>query len=186
MKNKKAQVVLTQDIYKLGTVGEVVSVKPGFARNYLIPKGFALRANKNNLEYFETRKVELQEIARKQKEAALSLSERINGKIYTYIAAASEKNMLYGAVTPTVVANLLEVENIVIAKNTVQISKPIKTLGLHDVRIALHNDISATITLNIARTLDESQKNISDDTNNAVTDDLDALNISSTDNTDAE
>jgi large subunit ribosomal protein L9 len=180
MKNKKTQIVLTQDIYKLGVVGEVVSVKPGFARNYLIPKGFALRANKANLEYFETRKIELQEIAHKHKQAAVELSGKINGKTYTYIAAASEKNMLYGAVTPTVVAGILEQEGIVVAKNTIQISKPIKTLGLHDVRIALHNEVSATITLNIARTLDESNKNLATNANNNAPDDLDALNIGTT------
>ena len=120
------QIVLTQDIYKLGTVGDVVTVKPGYARNYLIPKGYALRASKQNLEFFEIRKAELQEIARKNKETAVLLAKKIDNKIYSYIAAASERDMLYGAVTPTVVANLLEEHGVSINKNTVQISKPIK------------------------------------------------------------
>ena len=178
------QVVLTQDIYKLGTVGELVTVKPGYARNYLIPKGYALRATKQNLEFFETRKSELQEIARKNKEVAIALSLQIDGKTYSYIAAASERNMLYGAITPTVITQLLETHGIAISKNTVQIAKPIKTLGLHAIRIALHNEVMAVITLNVARNEDESRRNLSDNTDTVISDDLDALNIVSSDNTD--
>ncbi len=175
------QIILTQDIYKLGTVGDLVTVKPGYARNYLIPKGYALRVNKQNLEFFEVRKVELQEIARKNKEIAVALSEKIDGKTFTYIAAASEREMLYGAVTPTVVAHLLENEGIVVGKNTVQIAKPIKTLGLHTIRIALHNEVSASIILNIARNTDEAQRNLTTNKNVvAAVDDLDMLNISNT------
>lgn len=175
------QIILTQDIYKLGTVGDLVTVKPGYARNYLIPKGYALRVNKQNLEFFEVRKAELQEIARKNKETAVALSEKIDGKTFIYIAAASEREMLYGAVTPTVVAHLLENEGIVVGKNTVQIAKPIKTLGLHTIRIALHNEVSASITLNIARNTDEAQRNVTANKNATVAvDDLDALNISNT------
>jgi large subunit ribosomal protein L9 len=173
------QIVLTQDIYKLGNVGDLVTVKPGYARNYLIPKGYALRATKKNLEFFEIRKAELQEIARKTKEVAVALSQKIDGKTFTYIAAASERAMLYGAVTPTVVSDLLKSENIIVGKNTVQIAKPIKTLGLHTIRIALHNEVSATITLNIARNQEESNQNLATENNTTgVNDDLDALNIS--------
>jgi large subunit ribosomal protein L9 len=172
------QIILTQDIYKLGTVGDLVSVKPGYARNYLIPQGYALRVNKQNLEFFEVRKAELQEVARKHKDAAVALSDKIDGKTFTYIAAASERAMLYGAVTPTVVADLLANDGIIIGKNTVQIAKPIKTLGLHTIRIALHNEVSASIILNIARNLDESYQNLKTDKNTPVAnDDLDALNI---------
>jgi large subunit ribosomal protein L9 len=171
------QVVLTQDIYKLGTVGELVTVKPGYARNYLIPKGYALRATKQNLEFFETRKGELQEIARKNKEAAVALSLQIDGKTYSYIAAASERNMLYGAITPTVITQLLETHGITVSKNAVQIAKPIKTLGLHAIRIALHNEVMAVITLNVARNEDESQRNLRANTDAVASDDLDALNI---------
>jgi len=172
------QIILTQDIYKLGTVGDLVSVKPGYARNYLIPKGYALRVNKQNLEFFEARKAELQEVARKHKDAAVALSDKIDGKTFTYIAAASERAMLYGAVTPTVVADLLANDGTIIGKNTVQIAKPIKTLGLHTIRIALHNEVSASIILNIARNLDESYQNLKTDKNTPVAnDDLDALNI---------
>jgi large subunit ribosomal protein L9 len=178
------QIILTQDIYKLGTVGDLVTVKPGYARNYLIPKGYALRVNKQNLEFFEVRKAELQEIARKNKEIAVTLSEKIDGKTFTYIAAASEREMLYGAVTPTVVAHLLENEGIVVGKNTVQIPKPIKTLGLHTIRIALHNEVSVSIILNIARNTDEAQRNLTASKNVVtVLDDLDALNISNTQET---
>ncbi len=175
------QIILTQDIYKLGNVGDLVTVKPGYARNYLIPKGYALRVNKQNLEFFEVRKAELQEIARKNKEIAVALSEKIDGKTFTHIAAASEREMLYGAVTPTVVAHLLENEGIVVGKNTVQIAKPIKTLGLHTIRIALHNEVSASIILNIARNADEAQRNLTASKNVVVAvDDLDMLNISNT------
>jgi large subunit ribosomal protein L9 len=172
------EVVLTQDIYNLGAVGDLVVVKPGYARNYLIPKGYALRATKNNLEFFETRKAELQEIARKNKEIALELCKKIDGKTFTYIAAASEREMLYGAVTPTVVTNLLADANIIISKNAVQIAKPIKTLGLHNIRVALHNEVSATITLNIARNEEESLQNIAINKDAPATnDDLDSLAI---------
>lgn len=176
----QTQVVLTQDMYNLGTVGEVVTVKPGYARNYLIPQGFALRANKTNLEYFEARKAELLEKARQTKEEAITLSKKIDGKTYTYIAAASERDMLYGAVTPTTVADLLAEQSITVNKISVQITKPIKVLGLHDIRIVLHNEVTATITLNIARNAEEAKENLVKAKEELLQpkDDLDVLNIS--------
>jgi len=174
----QTKLVLTEDIYKLGSVGDLVTVKAGYARNYLIPKGYGLRATKANLEFFEVRKAELEETARKNKEKATEIGAQIDKQTYTYVASASERGMLYGAITPTVVANLLAENGIEVHKNTIQIKKPIKILGLHDVRIALHNDVSATITLNLARTEQEAQDNLKElSTQQAAQDDLDALNI---------
>ncbi|MFT6071489.1 MAG: large subunit ribosomal protein L9 [Alphaproteobacteria bacterium] len=174
----QTKVVLTEDIYKLGTVGDLVIVKAGYARNFLIPKGHALRATKANLEYFEAKKADLEEIARQNKAKAVAVAHKIDGKVYTYIAAASERGMLYGAVTPTVVAQLLAENDIVINKNTIQITKPIKILDIHEIRIALHNEVSATISLNVARNAQEAQSNLKTgkDKDNQK-DDLDSLNI---------
>jgi len=174
----QTKVVLTEDIYKLGTVGDLVIVKAGYARNFLIPKGHALRATKANLEYFEAKKADLEEIARQNKAKAIAIANKIDGKVYTYIAAASERGMLYGAVTPTVVAQLLAENDIVINKNTIQITKPIKILDIHEIRIALHNEVSATISLNVARNAQEAQSNLKTgkDKDNQK-DDLDSLNI---------
>jgi large subunit ribosomal protein L9 len=173
------KIVLTEDIYKLGTVGDLVTVKPGYARNYLIPKGYALRATKANLEFFEAKKIELEEIAHKNKEKAVEVFNKINTKAFNYIASASERGMLYGAVTPTIVANILLTENVVISKNLIQIAKPIKTLGLHDIKIALHNQVIATITLNIASSEQGIQKNLkSQEQTSNKSDDIDNLNVS--------
>lgn len=177
---QQAKIVLVEDIYKLGSVGDVVTVKPGYARNYLLPKGYAMRATKANLEFFEARKADLLEKARKNKENAVALSKKIDGKVFNYVAAASERDMLYGAVTPTTIADLLAEKSIIIHKNTVQIAKPIKVLGLHDIRIILHNDVISVMTLNIARSEEEAKDNLnkSKEDQSQQKDDLDALNIS--------
>jgi large subunit ribosomal protein L9 len=174
------QIVLTQDIYKLGSVGDVVNVKAGYARNFLIPHGKALVANKANLEFFEIRKAELKEKSKQEKESALVLSKKIDGRVFDYIAAASERGMLYGAVTPTVVASLLEEHDIHVNKLAIQIQKPIKTLGIHDIRIVLHSDILAVVKFNIATNKEVAQEQLREAQKlqqPAIQDDLDALNL---------
>jgi len=143
-------VILIEDVYKLGRVGEVVSVKPGYARNFLIPQQKALRASKANIAAFEAQKADLEKRAEENRQAAAAVASSLAGKSFTIIEQASEKGMLYGAVTSISASKMLNDNGFKVAKDAVQVVKPIKTVGIYNVEVVLHADVTCEIVLNIA------------------------------------
>jgi large subunit ribosomal protein L9 len=154
------EIILIVDVYKLGRVGDVVKVKPGYARNYLIPQGKAYRATKANISAFEAHKVELIQKAADNKANAQALAQSLAGKVFNIIEQASDKGMLYGAVTAISAGKLLNDNGFAVAKDAVQIIKPLKSVGLHEVQVVLHPEVSCAISLNIAVSNEEAAKNL--------------------------
>jgi large subunit ribosomal protein L9 len=149
------QVILLQRVEKLGKLGEVVNVRPGYARNFLLPKKVALRATKENITHFEKEKENLETLNLKHKEEAEVLAKRLEGKMVILIRQASEGGHLYGSVSSRDIADVLKQEHI--TKNNVKIDHPIKTIGIHGVRVQLHPEVSIMIGVNVAMSEDEAK-----------------------------
>lgn len=150
------QVILLQRVEKLGLMGEVVKVKPGYARNYLLPQKMAIRASKDNIAYFEQQKASYEARNLKHKEEAQKIAKKVEGAVVTLIRQASESGQLYGSVRPRDIAEDLTRQGFVVDKNQVAFKEPIKTLGLHSVDVVLHPEVRASITLNIALSEEEA------------------------------
>ena len=151
------KIILLEKIEKLGQLGDVVNVKNGYARNFLLPKAKALRATDDNLKYFESKSVEIRKKNDKEMASAAKLSESINNKTFVVIRQAGENGQLFGSVTTRDIANMLSDDGIPeITRNQVSLVEPIKALGIVDVRIDLHPEVSVIIKLNIARTTEEA------------------------------
>lgn len=149
-------VILLQRVEKLGAMGAIVRVKDGFARNYLIPQGMALRANKSTLDAFEKRRADLEAADRDQREQAAGRSLEIEGHSVVVIRQASETKQLYGSVTARDIAEALGKDGVEIDRREVRIDTPIKTLGIFAVRLLLHPEVEANITVNVARSQEEA------------------------------
>ncbi|WP_366654597.1 50S ribosomal protein L9 [Fodinicurvata sp. EGI_FJ10296] len=154
-------VILLQRIEKLGQMGDVVKVRPGFARNFLLPQEKALRATKDNLAYFETQKVKLEAVNLKQKQEAEAVKERAQGKAIVIIRQAGESGQLYGSVSARDIADQLGDDDLKVGRNQVVIDRPIKTLGIFPVQLQLHPEVYADITVNVARSQDEADQQTS-------------------------
>lgn len=151
------KIILLEKIEKLGQLGDVVNVKNGYARNFLLPKAKALRATDDNLKYFESKSVEIRKKNDKEMASAAKLSESINNKTFVVIRQAGENGQLFGSVTTRDIANMLSDDGVPeITRNQVSLVEPIKALGIVDVRIDLHPEVSVIIKLNIARTTEEA------------------------------
>jgi large subunit ribosomal protein L9 len=151
------KIILLEKIEKLGQLGDVVNVKNGYARNFLLPKAKALRATDENLKYFESKSVEIRKKNDTEMASAAKLSESINNKTFVVIRQAGENGQLFGSVTTRDIANILSEDGIPeITRNQVSLLDPIKALGVVDVRIDLHPEVSIIIKLNIARTSEEA------------------------------
>lgn len=150
------QVILLERVEKLGQMGQVVSVKPGYARNFLLPKKKALRATKQNLGFFENKRVELEANNLKRKTEAESVAQKMNGVMITLIRQASEMGHLYGSVRSADIAQGLDDAGYKISRNQVQINTPIKTLGMHEVHIILHPEVLSGIQVNVAQSAEEA------------------------------
>ena len=150
-------IILLERVEKLGQMGDVVSVKPGYARNYLLPQGKALRANKGNLEKFDTEKSqrEVDNLARRSD--AETESGKMDGLAVSMVRAASEMGQLFGSVTSRDIADAVTEAGFTITRSQVVMDKSIKTLGLHDTRIRLHPEVTVTVKVNVARSLDEAE-----------------------------
>jgi large subunit ribosomal protein L9 len=144
-------------VAKLGQMGEVVDVKPGYARNYLLPQGKALSASKANVEAFEARKAQLEADNLETRKEAEKLAEKLNGQQFVVIRSASDAGALYGSVTTRDAAESATEAGFTIDRKQVVLGAPIKYLGLHDVRIILHPEVDATIQLNVARSPEEAE-----------------------------
>lgn len=151
------EVILTQKINRLGEIGETVKVKDGYARNYLIPNQFALRATKQNKAYFEERRKDLEAQNAEKEKNANEIASKISNKMVNIIAQASDDGILYGSIRgQDIVSKLNPQENVNISRNSVIIRESIKTLGIYDVDISLYGSVSAVIHVNIARSESEA------------------------------
>ena len=152
------EVILLERISKLGQMGETVRVKDGFARNYLLPLGKALRANEANKKKFEGQRAQLEARDLERKSEAQKIADVLDGKSFIVVRSAGETGQLYGSVSARDIADLLGAEGFTVARNQVELNQPIKTIGLTNVAIALHAEVEVTITLNIARTAEEAER----------------------------
>src|SRR5690606_5809958 len=132
--------------------------KDGFARNFLLPKGKALRANEANRKKFESQRVELEARNLQRKQEAEAVAEKLNGQSFIVVRSAAETGQLYGSVSARDIAQVLDEAGFKIGRSQVELKAPIKTIGITEVAIALHAEVTATITLNIARTADEAER----------------------------
>ena len=152
------ELILLQRIEKLGQMGDVVKVKPGYARNYLLPQKKALRANKANLATFEGQRAQLEAQNLKRREEAERLSERMAGLSVVILRQAGESGSLYGSVSARDISDACTAAGLTTDRNQVVLDQPIKTLGLTAVKLVLHPEVSLPITVNVARSTEEAEK----------------------------
>jgi large subunit ribosomal protein L9 len=152
------EVILLERVAKLGQMGETVRVKDGFARNFLLPKGKALRATKANKERFEGMRQDLEAKNLENRGEAQTIADKLNGKSFVAIRQASEGGQLYGSVSARDVAELITAGGFSISRSQVELHAPIKTIGQHKVAIALHPEVEVNVTLNVARNDEEAER----------------------------
>ena len=152
------KVILLERLEGRGGLGDVVNVKDGFARNFLLPRQKALRANAASLKVFEAQRAEIEARNANARQAASKQGEKLDGSSYVMIRQAGESGQLYGSVTGRDVAEAVNAEGGKIERAMVVLDKPIKTLGLHEVKVRLHSEVTVTVTLNIARSQDEAER----------------------------
>ena len=150
-------VILLERIEKLGTIGDVVKVKNGYARNFLLPRGKALRANESNRKVFEANREKIEATNAERRSGAEADAQKIDGAKVQLIRQASNTGQLYGSVSARDLAEALETAGYKVAKNQIVLDKPIKAIGVQDVRIALHPEVSVTISVNVARSPEEAE-----------------------------
>ena len=151
------EVVLLERVEKLGQMGDVVSVKDGYGRNFLLPKGKALRATKGNLARFEAEKVHLEARNLELKKEAEAVADKMNGQQFIAIRSASDAGALYGSVNSRDISEMATEGGFAISRAQVVLDKPVKELGIHDIRVVLHPEVSAQIEVNVARSQDEAE-----------------------------
>ena len=151
------QIILLERVEKLGQLGDVVTVKPGYARNYLLPTGKALRANKANLEKFEAERADREARNADAKSAAESKAKAMDGLTVALVRAASEMGQLFGSVSSRDIADAVAAAGHELDKRQVNMDKSIKTLGLFPIRVSLHAEVDAIVTVNVARSLEEAE-----------------------------
>ena len=151
------EVILLERIESLGQMGEVVRVRPGFARNFLLPKKKALRATKANLAYFETQRSRLEAVNLQRKSEAEKIAGKVDGLGVSIIRQAGESGQLYGSVTARDIADAVEQSGVNVERQQIVLDRPIKTLGLHKLRVRLHPEVSVGITVNVARSAEEAE-----------------------------
>lgn len=151
-------VILLERIAKLGQMGDTVSVRDGFARNFLLPQGKALRANAANLKRFESERSQLEARNLERKNDAQSIADKLEGKSFIVVRSAGETGQLYGSVAARDVVSILGDEGFTIGRSQVELNMPIKKIGLHSILILLHGEVTVTIEFNIARTADEAMR----------------------------
>ena len=189
------KVVLLERIKKLGQMGDIVDVKSGYARNFLLPFKKALRATEQNIKYFQDQKSILEAKNIENIKEAESLKTKIEGSSFTLIRSASDSGALYGSVSANDIKDVISANGIVITKNQISLEKPIKELGIYKIIVSLHPEISSEITINVARTDEEAKlkdkdtKSTENEADNAeiekMFDDVSMLSKINSDNTDS-
>lgn len=152
------QIILLERIGGLGQMGDVVKVRDGYARNFLLPKGKALRATKQNLARFEVDRAQLEARNLELKKEAEAVATKLNGKKFIALRQASDAGHLYGSVTTRDIADLVTEGGFSLSRNQVLLAQPIKTLGQHPVRVRLHPEVEVSVTMNVARTIEEAER----------------------------
>ena len=152
------KVILLERVERLGHLGDVVNVKDGFARNFLLPRSKALRATSANMKVFEGQRADIEARNQKARETASNSGEKLDGTSYVLIRQAGESGQLYGSVSGREVADAVNAEGGKIDRSMVVLDKPIKTLGVHPVKVKLHAEVTVTVSINIARSVDEAER----------------------------
>lgn len=152
------QVILLERIARLGQMGDTVKVKDGFARNFLLPQNKALRANESNKKKFEGQRAQLEARNLERKSEAQQVADQLDGKTFIVVRSAGETGQLYGSVSTRDISDLLTAEGFSVSRNQVELNHPIKMIGLSNVAIALHPEVEVTVTLNIARSTEEAER----------------------------
>ena len=151
------QVILMERVAKLGQMGDIVEVKPGFARNFLLPQGKALTASQKNISDFQIQKAQLEARNIESRKEAKNLASRLDGQTFVVIRSASETGALYGSVTPRDAADAATNGGFSVNRKQITLIKPIKELGLHEMAVVMHAEVTATIILNVARSHEEAE-----------------------------
>ena len=151
-------VILLERIARLGQMGDEVRVRDGYARNFLLPQGKALRANDANRQHFEAQRAQLEARNLERQGEADAVAAKLNGESFIIVRQAAETGQLYGSVTTRDLADMMTESGFSVGRGQVVLPHPIKTIGIHSVKISLHADVDATITANIARSADEAER----------------------------
>ncbi len=152
------QVILLERVEKLGQMGDEVKVKDGFARNYLLPKKKALRANKTNREFFQGQKAQLEARNLEQKKEAEAVGKKLDGKTFVLIRQAGDRGQLYGSVSTRDIAGAISEGGVSVDRTQVPLDTAIKTIGLFKVGVRLHPEVRVSVTINVARSEDEAER----------------------------
>ena len=152
------KVILLERVERLGGLGDIVSVRDGFARNFLLPRSKALRATSANLKVFEVRRADLETNNAKAREAASKSGDKLDGASYVMIRQAGESGQLYGSVSGRDVADAVNAAGGKVDRAMVVLDKPIKALGVHPVKLRLHPEVTITVNINVARSQDEAER----------------------------
>jgi len=152
------EIILLERIAKLGQMGDTVRVRDGYARNFLLPQGKALRANKANLERFEQQRAQLEARNLERRQEAEAVASKLDGESLVMIRSAGETGQLYGSVSTRDIAEGLTATGFTVARSQIELRSPIKTIGLHNVEIRLHPEVEVGVTINVARSEDEATR----------------------------
>ena len=152
------QIILLERVSNLGQMGDVVRVRDGYARNFLLPQGKALRATKENAKRFEVERAQLEARNLERKSEASAVAEKLDGQSFIVVRQAGETGQLYGSVSARDLADILTAGGFTVSRAQVILNQPIKTIGLHAVAIALHPEVETTVTVNVARSEDEAER----------------------------
>jgi large subunit ribosomal protein L9 len=152
------EVILLERVAKLGQMGDTVRVRPGYARNFLLARGKALRATEENKGRFETQRAQLEARNLERRKDAEAVAEKLNGQSFVIIRQAGEGGVLYGSVSTRDLAEALSTGGFTVGREQIVLNAPIKTLGLHTVPVALHPEVEVTVTINVARSPDEAER----------------------------
>ncbi|WP_156850422.1 50S ribosomal protein L9 [Bartonella refiksaydamii] len=151
-------IILLERIPRLGQMGDIVSVKDGYARNFLLPQGKALRANEANKKHFEIQRSQLEARNLERKSEAQKIAEKLDNKSFIAIRSAGETGQLYGSVSTRDISEIITVEGFSIGRNQVELNHPIKTIGLHTITLTLHPEVQVSVIINVARSVNEAQR----------------------------
>ncbi len=145
------ELILLERVEKLGQMGQIVKVKPGYARNFLLPQKKAMRASKENLAYFESQRAQLEATNLKRKSEAEEVAQKLDGLSVVLVRQAGESGQLYGSVSSRDIADAITAAGFTVGRQQVVLDRPIKSLGLHPVRVSLHPEVAVTVTANVAQ-----------------------------------
>jgi large subunit ribosomal protein L9 len=152
------EVILLERVAKLGQMGDTVKVRDGYARNFLLARGKALRATKSNKERFETQRAQLEARNLERRSEAQTVADKLNGQSFTIIRQAGESGVLYGSVSTRDMAEIMTAGGFTVSRDQVVLNQPIKSLGLHKVPVSLHPEVEVQVTINVARSPEEAER----------------------------